>query len=148
MTLYIKDEQGISKTYEDAKIIRQEVFINEQQIPAELEFDNQEDNRVHYVGYQVDNAGESVPATTARIHEQHDNWHIERVATVKDLRGNGFAKQLLTKIIQDAREKDISVVALGAQLHATGFYEELGFVQQGDVFMDAGIEHITMTLHI
>lgn len=148
MTLYINSEHGVSKTYEDAKMIRQTVFINEQQIPVELEFDNQENNRVHYVGYQVDDAGDFVPATTARIHEQHDNWHVERVATVKELRGNGFAKQLLTKIIQDAREKNIAVVALDAQLHATGFYQDLGFVQQGSVFMDAGIEHITMTLHI
>lgn len=146
MDIYIKHEQGISDLYKDAQRLRDAVFITEQNVPIALEYDNQDDKRMHYVGYYEDTEKHMIPVTTARVDQQSNSWHVERVATGKAFRGHGFAKLLMEKIIADARLADITSVALDAQIQASGFYENLGFVKKGDTFMDAGIEHIAMIL--
>lgn len=143
MTLQVKSKAGITELTEDAKHIRSLVFVQEQHIPADLEFDNQDKTGIHYVGYRTDN---KQPVTTARIHLQEELWHVGRVATIKKMRGQGIGKQLLEQIILDAHNEGVSGLILGAQLQASDFYKRLGFVQVGDDFEEAGIPHIEMKL--
>lgn len=146
MRLEIKHTYGLTNITEDAKGIRESVFVQEQGISPDLEFDDQDSNGIHYVGYGTDT---DQPITTARIHLQDNLWHVGRVATVKEMRGQRFGKTLLEQIIKDAQNvPEIHVVGLtlGAQVQASDFYKRLGFVQVGDIFQEAGIPHIEMVL--
>lgn len=145
MGLEVRHALGLTNITEDAKAIRNLVFVQEQDIPADLEFDDQDETGIHYVGY--DDVTKQ-PITTARIHLQNYMWHVGRVATVKEMRGHGFGKQLLTQIIADAKNEDVAGLILGAQVHASAFYKQFGFVQVGDIFEEAGIPHIEMTLNL
>lgn len=85
------------------------------------------------------------PVGTARLLP---DGHIGRVAVLSSARGTGIGYQLMEAAIKAAREAGHSHAALSAQLHALAFYERLGFVAHGDVFMDAGIPHREMTLFL
>lgn len=142
MTLQIKKAPGSTNISVDAKKIRESVFVLEQHISTDIEFDNQDANSTHYVGY----LNEHIPVTTARVGSHDNVWHIGRVATMKAMRQQGLAKQLMERIITDAKTEHISKIELGAQIQACNFYQRLGFVQVGEIFMEAGIEHIQMEL--
>lgn len=89
--LTIKKATGTANSvYPDAAKIRQAVFVKEQGIDANLEFDTLDEQTTHYVGYINDQ-----PVVTARLNAT-DAWHIQRVATLAAERHNGFAAQLLT----------------------------------------------------
>ncbi|MCW0953742.1 GNAT family N-acetyltransferase [Weissella ceti] len=142
--LNIVKTAGLSQVSEDAKQIREAVFVQEQQIDPMLEFDDQDAKAIHFVGY----VGPTVPVTTARIHSQGNEWHVGRVATIKEMRGQGFGHQLMAEIINTAKLQGIKSVNLGAQVHASSFYERLGFSKVGEPFLEANIEHIEMKLFL
>ena len=83
------------------------------------------------------------------MHIKGDTAKIGRVCVIKSHRGTGLGAALIRAAVDEAR-KDPAVrfVKLGAQLHALGFYEKLGFVAQGPVFDDAGIDHREMVLSL
>ncbi|MFP7242425.1 GNAT family N-acetyltransferase [Pediococcus pentosaceus] len=137
--LIIKHETGLGPVARDALKIRDVVFIEEQGIRPAREHDHLDDQRLHYVGYMGDQA-----VTTARVEVEGTSWHIERVATLKEMRGQGLARHLLICIMQDAQKLDVNRVYLAAQVRAQRFYEELGFKAVGEHFLDAGLEHIEM----
>lgn len=141
----IKHAYGISEISKAAVAIRTQVFMIEQNVPKSIELDNLDDQTIHYVGF-IDNK----PITTARIAENddHTNWHIQRVATIVEARGNGYAGQLLKQIIADAKQANIHNLDLGAQVQAIGFYEKLGFTAEGPVFQEANIDHRHMILKL
>ncbi len=116
--------------------IRHEVFICEQDIDPELEFDGLDDRAVHALVY-VD----GVPVATGRIL---DDGHIGRIAVLKEYRGQGLGEKVVLSLIKKAEEKGCSRVYLGSQTHAANFYLKLGFVPYGSEFMEAGIPHISM----
>ncbi len=130
-----------SKTYKDALQIRYEVFVDEQQVPKELEIDDLEEKAHHLVLYQ-----EKQPIGTARIyHLGNQLYKIQRVAVYKNFRGTGIGSALIKEC-----EKQIALlggqkITLGAQKHALAFYEQLNYIVEGDEFMDAGIPHLEMT---
>lgn len=133
-----------SPIFKDALNIRLSVFVDEQGVPEELERDDFDVITDHLVGYQDDQ-----PVTTIRIKAEADQWHIQRVATVKAARGHGYAKQLIEYSIQRATaEPKIIKLVLGAQLTAIPFYEKLGFKVIGPEFLDAGILHREMELKV
>lgn len=134
----VKHGKGIGSIYDDALQIRLDVFITEQNVPQSLEYDDMDDKATHWVGY-ID--GE--PAVTARTLPEKDSIHIQRVATVKEFRKRGYAKELLETILKSDPTKRYY---LGAQVTAIPFYEKLGFKVISDVYMDAGIEHRDMEL--
>lgn len=130
-----------SKVYEDAIHIRKEVFVEEQQVPPELEIDDLEDQTTHLVGY-ID----SVPAATARIYEKEPGtYKIQRVAVIKKARKTGTGKKLMNELETHLRSLDAKKMVLDSQDHAILFYEKSGFLVEGDGFMDAGIPHHRMT---
>jgi predicted GNAT family N-acyltransferase len=125
---------------EHASRIRRVVFIDEQQVPQEEEWDGLDSQCLHFLAMLK---GE--PVGTARLLP---DGHIGRVAVLEHARGLGIGYQLMEAAIQAARDAGHARAVLSAQLHALAFYEQLGFVAHGDVFMDAGIPHREMTLFL
>lgn len=121
----------------DAMPIRYEVFVQEQHVPVEEEMDMDDANCVHAVAYNE----QGVAMGTGRLL---GNAHIGRMAVRVAYRGQGVGAELLAALVDEARRRHYLEVVLAAQLHAQAFYAAHGFVAVGAVFMDAGIEHITM----
>lgn len=121
----------------DAQMIRYEVFVVEQKVPLEMEWDEMDRECVHAVAY--DDAGKAV--ATGRLLP---DGHIGRMAVVKAMRGQGVGGAVLQALMSEARKRGDPAVVLHAQSHAEQFYRRFGFVQEGEEFMEAGIPHITM----
>lgn len=120
----------------DAKKVRFPVFVEEQHVPAEIELDEFDPLSVHVVAYC-----EGQPIGTGRLLP---DGHIGRMAVLPAYRGSGVGSLLLNELIEQAKVRDYPVLELSAQCHAQGFYERHGFSAYGDVYLDAGIDHIAM----
>ncbi|MCK4546129.1 MAG: GNAT family N-acetyltransferase [Candidatus Eisenbacteria sp.] len=125
----------------DIRRIRETVFIKEQNVPEELEWDGLDPDCAHVLAYDED--GEAVG--TGRLRA---DGHIERMAVLEEWRGRGIGDRLLHKLLDLAREKGFSRVTLWAQTHAIPFYERHGFQAVGGEFMDAGIPHREMQVSL
>lgn len=119
--------------------IRECVFMREQSVPAELEWDGEDETALHLLA--TDNSDR--PLGTARMLA---DGHIGRVAVLSRCRHQGIGRALMLRLLQEARRQGHRRVFLDAQVGALGFYERLGFVAEGDIFMDAGIPHRHMQL--
>ena len=117
--------------------IRHEVFVVEQEVPIEIELDGVDPDCHHLLAF--DPRGRSIG--TARMQA---NGHIGRIAVVKPWRKRSVGARLVEVLVEDAREAGLASVDLDSQVHATGFYQKLGFEARGDVFMEAGIPHQNM----
>lgn len=125
---------------EAASEIRRIVFIEEQQVPQEEEWDGRDADCRHFLGlYQ------GVPVGTARLLP---DAHIGRVAVLKKARGLGIGEALMRASIEAAHRDGRPAVELAAQTHALAFYERLGFMAFGGEFIDAGILHRNMRLSL
>ena len=122
----------------DAKLIREQVFIQEQQIAVEDEWDAEDTVSVHFVVYDQDQ-----PIATARLLQ---NNSVGRVAVLKSHRGLGIGKLLMQQIIQQAKHQQREFLKLSSQVHAIQFYAGLGFKVEGEQYLDCGIPHIDMRL--
>ena len=123
---------------EDAQRLRYEVFVIEQGVPIELEWDESDTVSTHAVAYDEDNQ----PVATGRLLP---DGHIGRMAVRQSLRGSGLGTLVLQALLDEARREAHPLLVLHAQTHAKGFYARHGFVQEGEQFMEAGIAHIKMT---
>ena len=124
-----------------ASTVRHEVFVIEQHVPPELEMDEMDVQCIHAVAYDAQHQ----PIATGRLLP---DGHIGRMAVRKIARGTGIGGLVLQRLIQAARTRGDAEVVLSAQVHAMGFYARYGFVAEGDVYMDAGIAHRTMSLQL
>ncbi len=118
------------------KHIRTSVFTLEQHVPEDLDFEGKDPDATHALvrdGNQYVGTGRML-----------DDGHIGRVAVLKEYRQKGFGKSIISALIDEASRLGIQRVFLGAQLHAVDFYKKLGFSEYGEIFLDAGIEHIHM----
>jgi YbgC/YbaW family acyl-CoA thioester hydrolase len=126
----------------DASRIRSEVFVTEQRIPAELEWDEADATAVHAVAYnrlgQAVATGRLLPATAGIAQ-------IGRMAVHQVLRGCGFGEQVLRALADEATRRGDRGIELHAQRTARDFYARLGFEPQGAPYEEAGIPHIDMT---
>lgn len=122
-----------------ATAIRFEVFVDEQKVPAEIELDDMDAVCLHAVAY--DGAGNAIG--TGRLLP---DGHIGRMAVRQPGRGTGVGGAILTLLMEKARERGNAAVVLNAQTVAAPFYARHGFVQQGEVFEEAGIAHVEMRL--
>ncbi|MDR7377079.1 putative GNAT family N-acyltransferase [Rhodoferax ferrireducens] len=128
-----------------ASQVRNAVFVQEQGIPAEMEWDVADQDAVHAVVY--DAQGE--PVATGRLLPQSPGVaRIGRMAVLKTLRGSHLGQRVLEALVQAARERGDVEVCLHAQTSAQGFYERLGFTPRGAVYAEVGIPHIEMFLDI
>jgi len=122
--------------------MRHQVFVGEQGVPIEEELDELDPEASHLLA--TDNG---VPVGTARVVYQDGFAKIGRVCVLKSARGTGLGADLIKAAVQLAKDQPgITKAKLGAQLHALGFYEKLGFSVYGPVYLDAGIEHRDMVL--
>lgn len=121
--------------------IRERVFVLEQHVPVELEWDGLDPDCTHVLAY-VD--GER-PVGTARLLA---DGHIGRMAVLQPWRHRGIGSRMLQTLIGVARQQGKPACALNAQTQALGFYERHGFVAEGDVFDDAGMPHRHMRLKL
>ncbi|MFS0882780.1 GNAT family N-acetyltransferase [Bacillus sp. 7586-K] len=124
---------------EDAFKVRQEVFVNEQKVPVEEEIDQFEDEAIHIVLYD-----ERTPVGAARLRILDGIGKLERICVLSSCRGKGAGKQLVDKLEEIASSEGVKKFKLNAQTHAIPFYERLGYKTISDIFMDAGIPHVTM----
>lgn len=120
--------------------LRRTVFIEEQNVPEHDELDGLDDVALHVL------ATDDKPVGCARILIKDDEAKIGRVCVLPSHRGTGLGAQIIRQCIEIAKEKGAARVVLGAQTHALGFYEKLGFVPFGEVYDDAGIPHRDMEL--
>lgn len=128
-----------SEVCQAASAIRFEVFVKEQHVPLELELDEMDALSVHALAVDAQGRG----LATGRLLP---DGHIGRMAVVQSERKKGIGAQVLRALIEVAKQKAYPEVMLGAQLHAKGFYVRQGFIEFGDVFMDANIAHIMMRM--
>lgn len=116
--------------------VRREVFIDEQQVPEELELDDEDSSATHFL---VTSGDEAIGCGRLCTSGQ-----IGRVAIRQPWRGKGVGIQLMKSIEKTAANLGMREVFLHSQLQANPFYEALGYVAYGEPFMDAGIPHQAM----
>ncbi len=124
---------------EHAQELRIEVFVVEQGVPLELEWDEGDEVSIHAVAYDA----QGQPIATGRLLP---DGHIGRMAVRKSARGQGIGAQVLQALLEEARRQGYGQLVLHAQTHAIDFYRKQGFAVEGEEFMEAGIPHRRMTL--
>lgn len=126
-----------ARDHEYLRQIREAVFVREQQVPSALEWDGSDGSCRHVLA----EAAHGAPIGTGRLLT---DGHIGRMAVLAPWRGRGVGSAILTELVRWAAEQGMTEVALNAQTHALGFYQRHGFSVEGEVFLDAGIEHLRM----
>lgn len=116
--------------------IRRRVFIEEQGVPEQLEWDGQDASARHVLA--------RLSAQAVASGRLLNSGQIGRMAVLPEWRQRGIGSAVLAELLDVARRAGLSEVFLHAQLSAQGFYARHGFVSEGSVFDDAGIAHITM----
>jgi predicted GNAT family N-acyltransferase len=124
---------------EDAQRVRIEVFVIEQNVPIELEWDEGDEVSTHAIAYD----DEGQPVATGRLLP---DGHIGRMAVIKPLRGRGLGTEVLQALLLQARTEGHKDLLLHAQTHALAFYEKQGFIAEGDEFLEADMPHRLMRL--
>jgi predicted GNAT family N-acyltransferase len=119
--------------------IRTEVFIEEQGVPPELEWDGLDQSAKHLLALDSDGK----PVGCARIIAPGS---IGRMAVIANRRGQGIGQALLSTAIAVCKQHGWTKIVLSAQTYAIPFYEKSGFVVTSEVYMDAGIPHRDMNL--
>lgn len=128
------------ENFQDVRMIRTQVFHQEQGFSLENEFDETDRTALHLVAY-LDGA----PVGTGRIFSGDGLvWHIGRVAVLKSHRGLHLGAGMMAEMERRIRELGGTSIVLSAQCQARGFYETQGFVAQGDSYLDEHCPHIDM----
>ena len=119
--------------------LRHEVFVSEQGVPLELELDADDERALHLVAFD----GVRLVGTCRVVHDG-EKAKFGRLVVARDARGGGIGSALLGEAERRARALGAQQMVLAAQTSAIGLYERAGYTARGDVFLDAGIEHVTM----
>lgn len=122
------------------KSIRRQVFVEEQSVPEQLEWDGLDETASHWLAWEDGKA-----VATARLLP---DGHLGRMAVLADYRRQGIGAQLLRTLINTASDRQLLELYLHAQLHAIPLYQSAGFNLEGDEFLDAGMPHRTMRLRL
>jgi predicted GNAT family N-acyltransferase len=134
----------IARTHDIAtcRALRRKVFIEEQGVSEADELDDLDDQSIHLLATR-----NGTPIGSARLLACGDTVKVGRVCVLAEARGTGLGAALMQAVLTESRTlPGIRTVKLGAQTHAIGFYERLGFMACGPEYMDAGIPHRDMTL--
>lgn len=118
--------------------IRKCVFIDEQHVPENLEWDCHDAASFHVVVEAPDGS----PIATGRLLP---DGHLGRFAVLAPWRGRGIGRAVMDSLLDEAESRKIACLMLHAQIQAEGFYRSFGFCADGDVFLEAGIPHRLMT---
>ncbi len=124
------------------RALRRTVFIEEQGVPEADEVDDKDEGAIHLLASM-----DGMPVGSARLLVLGEVGKIGRVCVLKSARGTGLGAQIMRAAVARFRSvPGVTKVKLGAQTHALGFYEHLGFTAYGPEFDDAGIPHREMVL--
>jgi len=121
--------------------IRRAVFVEEQHVPEELEWDAADRDCYHVLAIN----GDGVPIGTGRLLP---DGHIGRMAVLKEWRRKGVGSAILETLLGYARVERFDRVSLHAQTQAMGFYRKHGFAATGPEFLEAGIPHRHMEMRL
>ncbi|OTN89673.1 hypothetical protein A5819_002171 [Enterococcus sp. 7E2_DIV0204] len=137
----VHTKDTMSDIYLDAVKIRRQVFMLEQGVPGEIEIDKYEAACIHFVLYGDNN--ESI-ATCRLLPLAEGMIKLQRMAVQKEFRGHDYGRVIVESAEQFAKEQGYNTITLGAQITALGFYEKMGYIKEGEMFLDAAIEHYQM----
>lgn len=131
--------------HQAAQFIRTEVFVKEQGIAPEDEWDADDATALHAVLFDVTGH----PLGNARLLQPSTNVaKVGRMAVLKEARGHGYGARLLEALVSEARRRGNKEVRLSAQRSAEGFYAAYGFSIVGEPFDEVGIPHVEMRLSL
>ncbi len=129
-----------SFTATSSRAIRHAVFVEEQGVDETLEQDGKDTECAHLLRFRG-----SFAVATMRIRKTEEGLKFERIAVLREHRGEGLGKALIQEALSRFTGERIYI---HAQEHAEGFYASLGFVATGEKTIEAGIPHVTMRLPI
>jgi predicted GNAT family N-acyltransferase len=130
--------------------VRKEVFVGEQGVPEDIEYDAYDAGALHVLAIREDGVPLGTgrllygPEAAAKTGGDPTAGSLGRLAVTKAARGLGVGVALVRAIEDAARARGLAAVDLHAQTQAMGFYERLGYVAYGEEFLDAGIDHRAM----
>lgn len=130
--------------YQNALAVRRVVFVEEQQVPVEIEIDGHENEATHFVAYDESHS----PVGAGRLRSKGDLAKVERICVLKERRGEHIGEAIMEKLEQVASDQGYKGLLLNAQTHAQGFYERLGYTVTSELFYEAGIPHVEMVKSI
>ena len=122
--------------------IRRTVFVIEQNVPPEIEWDEFEHSALHMI-CRLDNK----VIGTGRITFFGSRAKIERVAVLKEFRHRGIGGKIMEFLVDECRNKNADYIYAHVQMQAYDFYKKMGFYEVGEIFDEAGINHIKMVLN-
>lgn len=123
------------------RAIREAVFIGEQNVPVELEWDGKDDDCRHALALSLN--GDAIGC--GRILA---DGHIGRIAVLPQWRKQKVGTAIMEALLDEARSRGYPQVEVDAQLYAIPFYHNFGFVEYGEEFLDAGMLHKKMSLKL
>lgn len=136
------DPEGMAAVH----AIRHAVFVVEQGVPAELEWDGKDARAVHVLAEGAGTGRLLLGEDAARKNGGDPELAVlGRLAVLASARGTGTGGRLVRALEEEAGRLGLRGVYLESQAHAVGFYERLGYAAHGPQFMDAGIPHRAMT---
>ncbi len=122
-------------------MIREKVFIEEQKVTPQLEWDGLDEGAIHFLAYQ-----DKVAIGCARAIIHHNAMQLGRMAVLKEHRHQGVGGALIEKAITTSKLNHLSNISISAQCHAIDFYKRFGFEIISDIYLDADIPHRDMRL--
>lgn len=134
----ITDKHLLEKAFQ----VRNLVFVKEQKVEADEEFDEHENAAIHFIVQDGDLA-----VGTARWRFTDNGVKLERFAVLKEYRGHGVGGMLVKAVLDDVLANPLSknkTIYLHGQVTASGLYEKFGFVKKGDLFVECNIDHYLM----
>ncbi|MGG0187293.1 GNAT family N-acetyltransferase [Bacillus rhizoplanae] len=132
---FVQNEEELK----DAFSVRKQVFVDEQNVSSEEEYDEYEDVAKHVVLYD-----EGVPVGAGRFRIVDGIGKMERICVLSSHRQKGAGKIIMNALETLAKEEALPKLKLHAQTHAEPFYNKLGYETISDVFMEADIPHVVM----
>jgi len=123
------------------KSIREAVFIKEQGVPAELEWDGLDEGCRHALA--LSHKGDAIGCGRMLA-----NGHIGRISVLPEWRKQKVGTAIMEALLNYARTHDYTQIDVDAQTYAVPFYRKFDFVEEGKAFMDAGLPHIKMRLKL
>lgn len=137
MAAYTVQATDWARDAEPLGAVRRAVFIVEQGVPEDMEWDADDAAAMHFLA--VDDMGRAIGC--ARLLP---DGQVGRMAVLPAWRGRGVGRALLAAVMNAARVRGHTTLRLSAQTHAAGFYAGAGFVSAGGEFEEAGIPHVAM----
>jgi len=129
-------------TPEDQSLVfelRKRIFVDEQGVPEENEFDEYESTSLHFLALD-----QGIPVGAGRLREYSGEAKIERVCVLNSLRKSGTGRLVMEAMENEARKMGLTRARLHAQTQAAGFYQRIGYLPASGIFMEENIPHILM----